>query len=93
MHRNGMPDVLMSITGTGVGASGEREGFEQMVRAGIAGVAPRARVDVDVGADDAVRIEVTVARSLQLEVGTVLEHLLWPAAIRSRVIGEDDGEE
>ena len=44
------------------------------------------RPDVRVGADDAVRIELVVERSLQMPVGEALEQLLTEAQISSAVL-------
>lgn len=76
----------MTVTGKAVGASGEDKAFAEMVRVAVAGVAEHARTKVQVGADDAVRIEVVVDRNLQSGVGEALEHLLVHPEIQSSVI-------
>ena len=81
-----MPNVVMTVTGKAVGASGEDEAFAEMVRVAVAGAAEHARTKVQVGADDAVRIEVVVDRGLQSAVGEALEHLLVHPEIQSAVI-------
>jgi hypothetical protein len=83
-----MPQVLMTVSGRAIGASEEPAGFTEMVRTVVSDVADRAHVQVGVGADDNVSIEVRVARELQLGVGEALERLLAGAQIRSAVIDE-----
>ena len=85
-----MPNVAMTVTGKAVGASGEDEAFAEMVRVAVAGAAEHARTKVQVGADDVIRIEVVVDRSLQSDVGEALAHLVQHPEIQSVVIGEDD---
>jgi hypothetical protein len=86
-----MPNVVMTITGTAVGASGEDDAFAEMVRVAVAGAAEHARTKVQVGADDSVRIEVVVEKGLQSEVGEAVEHLLQHPEIQSTVVDGDDG--
>lgn len=81
-----MPNVVMTVTGKAVGASGEDEAFAEMVRVTVAGVAEHARTKVQVAADDSVTIEVVVERGLQSDVGEALEHLLVHPEIRSAVV-------
>jgi hypothetical protein len=57
-----------------------------MVRTTVGHIDPHARPDVRVGADDAVRIELVVERSLQIRVGEALEQLLTEAHISSAVL-------
>lgn len=85
-----MPNVTMTVTGKAVGASGQDEAFAEMVRVAVAGVAELARTRVQVGADDAVRIDVVVDKSLQSDVGEALARLVAHPEIESRVIGADD---
>ncbi|MGN6378083.1 MAG: hypothetical protein ACTHNU_03965 [Gaiellales bacterium] len=84
-----MPRVVMTITGTAVGASGEEDAFADLVRVTIGHVAEHARPTIRVGADDQVAIEVTVDRRVQSDVGEALDRLLADASISSSVIGED----
>jgi hypothetical protein len=86
-----MPNVAMTVTGKAVGASGEDQAFAEMVQVAAAGVAEHARTKVQVGADDVVRIEVVVDKSLQSDVGEALAQLLQHPEIQSTVI-EDTGE-
>jgi hypothetical protein len=81
-----MPNVLLTVTGKAVGAAGEDDAFAEMVRVTVAGAAEHARTKVQVGADDAVRIEVVVDKSLQSDVGEALSHLVAHPEIQSTVI-------
>jgi citrate lyase gamma subunit len=81
-----MPNVMLTVTGKAVGAAGEDEAFAEMARVAVAGVAEHARTKVQVGADDAVRIEVVVDKSLQSDVGEALAHLVVHPEIQSAVI-------
>jgi citrate lyase gamma subunit len=81
-----MPNVTMIITGKAVGASGQEEAFADMVRVAVAGATEHARTKIQVGADDAVRIEIVVDRALQSAVGEALEHLLVHPEIQSSVV-------
>ena len=81
-----MPNVMLTVTGKAVGAADEDEAFAEMVRVAVAGAAEHARTKVQVGADDAVRIEVVVDKSLQADVGEALAHLVAHPEIQSTVI-------
>jgi citrate lyase gamma subunit len=81
-----MPNVMLTVTGKAVGAAGQDEAFAEMVRVAVAGAAEHARTKVQVGAEDAVRIEVVVDRSLQSAVGEALAHLVAHPEIQSTVI-------
>jgi hypothetical protein len=87
-----MPNVVMKVTGRAVGASGEDEAFAEMVSVAIGGVAEHAHPTVQIGADDSVRVEVIVDKSVQSEVGEVLEQLLVDAVIESSVLAKDGHE-
>ncbi|MEP6641699.1 MAG: hypothetical protein ABJB93_07295 [Gaiellales bacterium] len=83
-----MPNVMLTVTGKAVGAAGEDEAFAEMVRVAVTGAAEHARTKVQVGADDAVRIEVGVDRSLQADVGEALAQLVLHPEIQSTVIDD-----
>jgi hypothetical protein len=87
-----VPNVMMNVTGRAIGASGKEQAFAEMVCVAIAGVADHLRPTVLVGADDNVRIELVVDKSLQSDVGEVLEQLLLHAVIQSVVIDKDGHE-
>ncbi|HEY3765358.1 MAG TPA: hypothetical protein VGL44_09395 [Gaiellales bacterium] len=83
-----MPNVRMHVTGTAVGASDEQDAFAEMVRTIVGKAAENPRVQVRVGADDAVSIEITLERRFQIGVGEALDQLLSHAEITSEVIDE-----
>jgi hypothetical protein len=83
-----MQRVQIQITGRAVGASGQQEGFAEMVQAAVARHDPHARAEVRVGVDDGVRIELVVERRLQIPVGESLEQLLSESEISSSVVDE-----
>lgn len=85
-----MPRVRLTATGRGVGASHEDTAFCEMVRVEIAHVAPAARPEVRVGADDAVSVTVELDRNDQTGVGELLERLLQQPRIESSVLEERD---
>lgn len=62
-----------------------------MLRVEIAKVAPAARPDIRVGADDAVTVNVELDRDEQADVGDVLERLLQEPRIESSVVDVRDG--
>jgi hypothetical protein len=72
-----------------VGASGEDDAFAELVRTEIARVAPQARPDIGVGADDAVTMTVELDRSHQAEVGELMERLLQDPLIESTVLDDE----
>jgi hypothetical protein len=83
-----MPNVELTATGLGVGASGEKDAFAEMIRTEIAHVVPTARPDVRIGSDDAVAVSVVIDRRDQADVGDVLERLLQEPQIQSSVLDE-----
>ena len=84
-----MPRVRLTATGRGVGASDEADAFSQMVRTEIAHVAPAARPETRVGADDAVAVSVELDRRDQSAVGEVLERLLQGIRIESSLLDDE----
>jgi hypothetical protein len=87
-----MPNVHLTATGRGIGASGEDDGFGEMIRTEIAHVAPQARPEIRIGSDDAVTVSMELPRGDQARVGEVLERLLQDAQIESSVIEEGPAE-
>jgi hypothetical protein len=87
-----MTIVHLTATGRGIGASGEYDGFGEMIRTEIAHVAPSARPQIRVGSDDSVTVSVELPRGDQARVGEVLERLLQDAQIESSVIDEEPAE-
>ena len=84
-----MPRVRLTAAGRGVGASDEADAFSQMVQTEIAHVAPAARPETRVGADDAVAVSVELDRRDQSAVGEVLERLLQGIRIESSVLDDE----
>ena len=84
-----MPRVRLTAAGRGVGASDEADAFSQMVQTEIAHVAPAARPETRVGADDAVAVSVELDRCDQSAVGEVLERLLQGIRIESSVLDDE----
>jgi len=84
-----MPRVRLTAAGRGVGASDEADAFSQMVQTEIAHVAPAARPETRVGADDAVAVSVELDRRDQSAVGEVLERLLQGIRIESALLDDE----
>jgi hypothetical protein len=84
-----MPRVRLTAAGRGVGASDEADAFSQMVQTEIAHVAPAARPETRVGADDAVAVSVELDRCDQSAVGEVLERLLQGIRIESSLLDDE----
>jgi len=84
-----MPRVRLTAAGRGVGASDEADAFSQMVQTEIAHVAPAARPETRVGADDAVAVTVELDRRDQSAVGEVLERLLQGIRIESSLLDDE----
>jgi len=84
-----MPRVRLTAAGRGVGASDEADAFSQMVQTEIAHVAPAARPETRVGADDAVAVSVELDRRDQSAVGEVLERLLQGIRIESSLLDDE----
>ena len=84
-----MPRVRLTAAGRGVGASAEADAFSQMVQTEIAHVAPAARPETRVGADDAVAVSVELDRRDQSAVGEVLERLLQGIRIESALLDDE----
>jgi hypothetical protein len=84
-----MPRVRLTAAGRGVGASDEADAFSQMVQTEIAHVAPAARPETRVGADDAVTVSVELDRRDQSAVGEVLERLLQGIRIESALLDDE----
>ncbi len=84
-----MPRVKLTAAGRGVGASDEADAFSQMVFTEITHVAPAARPETRVGADDAVTVSVDLDRSDQSAVGEVLERLLQGIRIGSSLLDDE----
>jgi hypothetical protein len=84
-----MPRVRLTASGRGVGASGEDDAFAELVRTEIAHVAPAARPDIAVGADDAVTVTVELDRHDQGAVGDLLERLLQEPRVESFVLDDE----
>ena len=84
-----MPRVRLTAAGRGVGASDEADAFSQMVQTEIAHVAPAARPETRVGADDAVTVSVELDRRDQSAVGEVLERLLQGIRIESSLLDDE----
>jgi hypothetical protein len=84
-----MSRVRLTAAGRGVGASGEADAFAEMVHTEITHVAPAARPETRVGADDAVTVSVDLDRSDQSAVGEVLERLLQGIRIESSLLDDE----
>ena len=84
-----MPRVRLTAAGRGVGASDEADAFSQMVQTEIAHVAPAARPETRVGANDAVAVSVELDRRDQSAVGEVLERLLQGIRIESSLLDDE----
>jgi len=84
-----MSRVRLIAAGRGVGASDEADAFSQMVQTEIAHVAPAARPETRVGADDAVAVSVELDRRDQSAVGEVLERLLQGIRIESSLVDDE----
>ena len=84
-----MPRVRLTAAGRGVGASDEADAFSQMVQTEIAHVAPAARPETRVGADDAVAVSVELDRRDQSAVGEVHERLLQGIRIESSLLDDE----
>lgn len=86
-----MPRVRLTASGRGVGASGEDDGFAELVRTEIAHLVPTARPEVAVGADDAVTVTVELDRADQGAVGELLERLIQEPLVESSVLDDERG--
>ncbi len=84
-----MPRVRLTAAGRGVGASGADDGFSELVRTEIAHVAPAARPEISIGADDAVTVTVELDRGDQSAVGELMERLLQAPRIESTVLDDE----
>ena len=84
----GMPRVILTATGRGVGASGKDDAFAEMIRTEIARIAPLAHPEIGVAQDDAVAVTVELERRDQADVGEALERLLQDATVESTLVDE-----